>query len=296
MARLPTVGGDSGSWGEVLNDYLSQSHDVDGKLKTDTVGPAQLKPLSVTNAALANDTIQEAKLDAGVRAKLNQVSAGIADGSVTEEKLADGAVSSGKLGDGSVSSAKIQDGAVSTDKIASLGQANGVASLDGNSHVPDSQLPARLSDASLTAAYATAAQGAKADAALAASQKGVASGVAALDATTKVPSGQIPMQAIADSSELSSSYVSMKVAAKNPDLLVVGAVALDASDLVTSAAVVWPDGTPGTLAITSRQAGTNAVLAYTITYGSPVTKTFTQPAITRNSSGAATNVPQMVVS
>ena len=84
-------------------------------------------------------------------------------------------------------------------------------------------------------------------------------------------------------------------AAKNPDLLVTGAVTLDGSDLVTSAAVVWPDGSPGTLTITARHSS-GAVNAYNITYGSPVTKTFTQPAITRNSNGAATNVPAMVVS
>ena len=34
----------------------------------------------------------------------------------------------------------------------------------------------------------------------------------------------------------------------------------------------------------------------TFTYGSPVTKTYTQPTITRNAAGAATNVPQIVVS
>jgi hypothetical protein len=59
--------------------------------------------------------------------------------------------------------------------------------------------------------------------------------------------------------------------------------------------VQWPDGSPGTLTITSRDAN-GAVLAYNITYGSPVTKTFTQPTITRNANGAATNVPQIVVS
>ena len=84
-------------------------------------------------------------------------------------------------------------------------------------------------------------------------------------------------------------------AAKNPDLLITGAVTVDGSDLVTSAAVVWPDGSPGTLTITSRDSN-GAVLAYNITYGSPVTKTFTQPTITRNGSGAATNVPAIVVS
>ena len=84
-------------------------------------------------------------------------------------------------------------------------------------------------------------------------------------------------------------------AAKNPDLLVTGAITVDGNDLVTSAAVVWPDGSPGTLTITSRDSN-GAVLAYNITYGSPVTKTFTQPAITRNANGAATNVPAIVVS
>jgi hypothetical protein len=90
-------------------------------------------------------------------------------------------------------------------------------------------------------------------------------------------------------------FVSLKAAAKNPDLLIVGAVTVDSSDLVTSAAVVWPDGTPGTLTITARHS-TGAVNAYNITYGSPVTKTYTQPTITRNTNGAATNIPQIVVS
>jgi hypothetical protein len=33
MSRLPTVGADSNSWGEVLNDYLSVSHNTDGTIK-----------------------------------------------------------------------------------------------------------------------------------------------------------------------------------------------------------------------------------------------------------------------
>jgi len=102
-------------------------------------------------------------------------------------------------------------------------------------------------------------------------------------------------QAIAESPELTKSFVGLTQAAKNPDLLIAGAITLDGSDQVTSAAVVWPDGTPGALTITARHA-TGAVTNYNITYGSPVTKTFTQPTITRNANGAATNVPQIVVS
>jgi hypothetical protein len=94
---------------------------------------------------------------------------------------------------------------------------------------------------------------------------------------------------------LNATYAGLIQLAKNPDTLIAGVVTVDGSDQVTSAAVQWPDGTPGTLTITARHA-TGAVNAYNITYGSPVTKTFTQPTITRNSNGAATNVPQIVVS
>lgn len=85
--------------------------------------------------------------------------------------------------------------------------------------------------------------------------------------------------------------VSLVQLAKSPDTLVAGTVT---GDPMTSAQVQWPGGVSGTLTITERHA-TGAVNAYNITYGSPVTKTFTQPAITRATSGAPTNVPQIVV-
>lgn len=37
MSRLPTPGGDNGTWGAVLNDYLSVSHNTDGTLKASAV-------------------------------------------------------------------------------------------------------------------------------------------------------------------------------------------------------------------------------------------------------------------
>lgn len=36
MSRLPTPGGDDGTWGSVLNDFLSQEHNSDGSLKLRT--------------------------------------------------------------------------------------------------------------------------------------------------------------------------------------------------------------------------------------------------------------------
>jgi hypothetical protein len=114
-----------------------------------------------------------------------------------------------------------------------------------------------------------------------------------LDGSGKIVDASLPTR-LADTA-LNAKYAGLVQLAKNPDLIVTGAVTVDGSDLVTSAAVAWPDGTPGTLTITARHAS-GAVNAYNITYGSPVTKTFTQPTITRNANGAATNVPQIVVS
>ena len=71
MARLPQVGGDSGNWGAILNDFLSQSLAADGTLNVDSVGAPQLKPNSITNAAIAPATIAEDRLASDVQAKIN---------------------------------------------------------------------------------------------------------------------------------------------------------------------------------------------------------------------------------
>ena len=101
------------------------------------------------------------------------------------------------------------------------------------------------------------------------------------------------LQKIANSPILTTTTMTYIQAAKNPDLLVVGTIT---GDPMTSAQVVWPDGKPGVLTIVSRHS-TGAITSYRITHvdGSTVV-TYTQPAITRNSNGAPTNVPQIVVS
>ena len=47
MARLPTVGGDYGNWGTVLNEYLGTAHNADGTLKLDVKTIADLKAIDV---------------------------------------------------------------------------------------------------------------------------------------------------------------------------------------------------------------------------------------------------------
>jgi len=65
MARLPQPGGDDGTWGSVLNDYLSVSLDTDGTVKSGAIDTSAIQNNSVSGAKLQNDSVTNAKLDAG---------------------------------------------------------------------------------------------------------------------------------------------------------------------------------------------------------------------------------------
>lgn len=53
-ARLPTPGGDSGRWGDILNEYLSVEHNADGSLKVRDEGlPATIPDGSITAPKLS---------------------------------------------------------------------------------------------------------------------------------------------------------------------------------------------------------------------------------------------------
>lgn len=58
MARLPQPGGDSGTWGTILNEFLSEVHRPDGTLKDQTVSANTLTNGAVTDAAAFNDTTE----------------------------------------------------------------------------------------------------------------------------------------------------------------------------------------------------------------------------------------------
>lgn len=102
MARLPQPGGDVGSWGDILNDYLKVAHNSDGTLK--------------------DGVVAESKLSTTVRSKLNQSSGAVTDGSISTAKLADSAVTSSKLASGSVTDAKLAGG-ISQAKVDGLADA-----------------------------------------------------------------------------------------------------------------------------------------------------------------------------
>lgn len=76
MSRLPTPGSDSGQWGAILNDYLSQAHNNDGTLKQDSVGASQIQDAAITAAKLASGAIIESVLDPSIVTKLNSGTVG----------------------------------------------------------------------------------------------------------------------------------------------------------------------------------------------------------------------------
>ena len=115
MARLPKPGSDQGKWGEILNDYLSQSHTDTGTFKDSSVGNAQLQTNSIGTSQLQ-------------------------DNSITTPKLADNAISTTKIQDNSIPLAKLQN----------VGQPNGIATLDASGKLNESQIPDRLSETAIT--------------------------------------------------------------------------------------------------------------------------------------------------
>lgn len=86
--------------------------------------------------------------------------------------------------------------------------------------------------------------------------------------------------------------------ARDPESLFAGAVIRDADGAATSAVVEWPGGATGTYSGTASVSFPGSVSAYTITHvDAEGTKTFTQPAVTRDPvTGLVSNRPPIVVS
>jgi len=92
--------------------------------------------------------------------------------------------------------------------------------------------------------------------------------------------------------------ISLAAWARNVDMLISGAITRDANGAATSAPVIWPDGAAGVYSATGLSATfPGAVDAYAVTYvADGVSLTVTQPAVTRDASGAVTVRPNITVS
>jgi|GEM_PF-5723052 len=69
MARLPAPGADNGTWGSILNDFLSQTHTADGQLKSGSVNTSTLNTTGAPsiNQVLGYDGTNLAWMSAGVQ-------------------------------------------------------------------------------------------------------------------------------------------------------------------------------------------------------------------------------------
>ena len=85
MPRLPVPGSDTGKWGEILNDFLSQAHTSDGHLKTDSVTAGQLASGSVVTAALADGSVTQPKLHSAVQSSLAKADTAIQPADLVSE-------------------------------------------------------------------------------------------------------------------------------------------------------------------------------------------------------------------
>lgn len=57
MSRLPTPGSDNGTWGDILNDFLSQSHGADGSIKSGIISDTHIAlSANISQSKIANLT------------------------------------------------------------------------------------------------------------------------------------------------------------------------------------------------------------------------------------------------
>lgn len=112
--------------------------------------------------------------------------------------------------------------------------------------------------------------------------------------TTEYSDGTVKVGSIAGSVAGDGNLLAW---AGNVDALVTGVVTRAASGAALAAAVTWPDGATGQYTATTVSAAfPGAVDAYTVTYvADGTTRTITQPAVTRNASGAVTNRPALTI-
>lgn len=103
MARLPIPGSDSGQWGTILNDFLSQAHDSAGALAANSVGSSQIQADSVTGAKIPTNAVGTTHIQTNA---------------VTSTKIPSNAITSTHIADAALPQAKVAN--LTTDLAAKV--------------------------------------------------------------------------------------------------------------------------------------------------------------------------------
>lgn len=193
MARLPVPGGDTGQWGDILNEYLAASHASDGSLKPGSVVAA------LPDASIAAAKLQDTYLKTSEKAQPNGIASLDSEGKVPSSQLpastapadatatAKGVVQlAGDLG-GTASTPTVPGLATKADVTVSVSAGTG---LTGGGDLSAS----RTLSVTYGTTAGTAAQGndSRITGAEQLANKGVPNGYAGLDSAGKVPSAQLP--------------------------------------------------------------------------------------------------------
>jgi hypothetical protein len=117
-------------------------------------------------------------------------------------------------------------------------------------------------------------------------------GVASVSAAVAAEAAAAASAAVA----LAAARVTLSYVALYPEEMFTGSPTLNGDGAVVASAVRWPDGTTGNYTATADASWPGTIASYAVTYGSPVTLTFTQPTVTRDGTGTVTTTPAIVVS
>jgi hypothetical protein len=120
--RLPTPGSDSGTWGDILNDFLLQAHNTDGSLQDSIITDSKIS----SSAAIA-----KAKLATAVQTSLSAADNAVPKTAAPYYVKSSGAVLDGTTNDATAIQAALSSGAA----VVSLG-ASGVALLSTQITIP----------------------------------------------------------------------------------------------------------------------------------------------------------------
>lgn len=197
MPRLPISGADNGTWGDVLNEYLSVAHDSVGSLKANAVNSSVLQDNSVSGSKLQDDSVTDAKLNAGSGANGQVLTKNSALGGGFEWTSAAGSPDATTGSKGIVQLAGDLGGTAAAPTVPGLAtKANAAITISaGTGLTGGGDLSANRSlAANFGATAGTIAQGndSRITGAEQTTNKGVAGGYASLDGSTKVPIAQVP--------------------------------------------------------------------------------------------------------
>jgi lysophospholipase L1-like esterase len=151
MGRLPRPGSDKGTWGDILNDFLQESHNSDGTLKDTGIlatkytvpsGGIPTSDLSTgVQASLANadaavtGTVPDAA--SSIKGKLKL--AGDLTGSADVPVITTGAITASKIADNTITTTQIAaahlDGAAGTPSLRTLGTGASQAAAGNDSRI-----------------------------------------------------------------------------------------------------------------------------------------------------------------